>query len=176
MGEHFGREVVLFHGHVGDTQLSAGPEHPPAFGERACLARAQVEDAVGDDLVNAAVRQRDVLDIGVQRVDVLQARLRGGLGGAVEHGGQEVQSGDPAGRPGPPGGQDGVDAVAAAEVQDGVAGPDASVAERAGYAERAVDGDLGDLCEFLGGVRLACHRAGRAGPGQRKLARRIDGR
>ena len=84
MGEHFGREVVLFDGHVGNAQLSAGPEHPPAFGERARLARAEVEDAVGDDLVNAAVGEGDVLDIGVQRVDVLQAGLRGGFGHDVD--------------------------------------------------------------------------------------------
>ena len=31
MGEHFGREVVVLDGHVGDAQLRAGPEHPPAW-------------------------------------------------------------------------------------------------------------------------------------------------
>ena len=55
MGEDLGWELFLGDGEVGDGELAAGPEHAGAFGKHACLSWGEVDDTVGDDVVDALV-------------------------------------------------------------------------------------------------------------------------
>ena len=55
---------------------AAGAQHPEHLGEHGRLVGGQVDHAVGDHHVHAAVRQRDLLDVPLQELHVGRARLR----------------------------------------------------------------------------------------------------
>lgn len=56
VGEDLGWELFLGDGEVREGELAVGSEHAGALGEDACLAWGEVDDAVGDDVVDASVR------------------------------------------------------------------------------------------------------------------------
>jgi hypothetical protein len=53
--EDLGWELFLCDGEVGEGELAARSEHARAFGKHACLPWGEVDDAVGDDVVDAVV-------------------------------------------------------------------------------------------------------------------------
>ena len=106
---------------VGDGEPSARLQHPERLAEHAILVGGQVDDAIGDDDVDRVVGQRDGLDLALEELDVVGARLalvvarqRQHLVGHVEAVGLALRA-DAARR------QQHVDAAARAEIEHGLA-------------------------------------------------------
>ena len=71
-----GRVVhVLVGDHVGDGEASAGPQDPRDLAQHLGLVAGEVDHAVGDHDVDARVRERDLLDVALVELDVLDAGL-----------------------------------------------------------------------------------------------------
>ena len=65
--------------HVGDGEAAAGAQHARGLGEHDALVGGEVDHAVGDDDVDGGVGQRDLLEVALEELDVLDAG-RGGVG------------------------------------------------------------------------------------------------
>jgi hypothetical protein len=70
VGEDLGWELFLGDGEVGDGELAAGSQYAGDLGEHACLAWGEVDHAVGDDVVDTSVAERDGFDVALERLDV----------------------------------------------------------------------------------------------------------
>ena len=64
---------------VGDREASAGREDARRLAQDAGLVGGEIDDAVGDDDVDAGVGQRDLLQVALDELGVLDPRL-GGVG------------------------------------------------------------------------------------------------
>ena len=100
---------------------------PPGRSTRAAsastlsLVAGQVDDAVGDDHVDRRVGQRDVLDVALEELDVVDAGVRGVRARQREHLVGHVEPDRPAGRSDAAGGDEHVRPAARAEVEHGLA-------------------------------------------------------
>jgi hypothetical protein len=73
-----GRVVHVVVGNdVGDGEASAGSEDAGDFAQNAGLVGGEVDDAVGDDDVDALVVEGDLLDVALDELDVVQPRRLG---------------------------------------------------------------------------------------------------
>ena len=57
--------------HVRDREPAAGAQHPGGFGDHLGLVAGEVDHAVGDDHVDALVRERQLLEVALDELDVL---------------------------------------------------------------------------------------------------------
>ena len=57
---------------VGDRQPPARPQHPRRLGEDPMLGPREVDDAVGEDSVEARVLERKLLDVGLDDLDLAE--------------------------------------------------------------------------------------------------------
>ena len=157
-----GVQVVRRHD-VADPDPSARPEHAPHLLEHLGLVGGQVDHAVRDDHVDARVGQRDVLDVALEELDVLGARVGGVAPGEVEHLVGHVEAVRVPGRPHAPGRQQHVDPPARTQVEHGLAL--AQLGDRGGVPapEARQDRGVGELGAFgrlveLGAPHLAVRR------------------
>ena len=118
---HLGRHLAANHD-VGDREAAAGLEHAEGFAQHAILVGREIDHAVGDDHVDGVVGQRDVLDLALQELDVLDAGLALILSRQRQHLVGHVEAVGLARRTDAPGRQQHVDAAARAEVEHGLAG------------------------------------------------------
>ena len=141
--------------HVRDGEASPRPQYARGLADHAALVGAEVDHAVGDDDVDAGVRERDLLDVALEELDVLDAR-RARVGTRQrEHLVGHVEPDRLAGRARRGGGDQDVGAGARAEVehrlalvQIGDGGGDAA-------AERGVDDRFGRALRVAGAVERA---------------------
>ena len=148
--------------------MSASISRPPGFKTRCAsckrllLIEGQVEDAVADDRVEAAVREGEGLGLAHLKGDVgkTQPRLVGP--GALDHGGGDVQAHHPAAGPHQMGRHQGVHPGAAADVQDRVPGVKGPQAEGIAHAAEGGQDLRGKIPDDLRGIALQFH-AGLAG-------------
>src|SRR5436190_15783408 len=124
---------------VGDGEPTPRPQHAERLGKDAVLVRREIDDTVGDDDVDGPGRQRDVLDLASQELDVLDARLPLVVPRQREHLVGHVQPVRLARRPDPLGGQEDVDAPTRAEVQHRLPWPEVGERRRVAAAERRDD-------------------------------------
>ena len=102
---------------------------PPGFSTRKAsrstlsLSRRQIDHAVGDDHVDRIVGQRDRLDLALEKLNILRARLLLVLAGEREHVVGHVEAVGLAGRPNATRREQNVDAAARAEIENGLARP-----------------------------------------------------
>lgn len=89
--------------HIGDGKTATGPKHSGRLGQDCALVSGQVDDAVGDDHVHAAVLQRDRLQVAFQELGILYAGLPGTGSGQLHHLCGHVQPDCPSGRTDPAG-------------------------------------------------------------------------
>ena len=106
---------------VGDGEAAAGLEHAGGLAQHLRLVGREVDDAVGEDDVDGVGRQRDRLDVALEPVHVLDARLRLVGAGEVEHLVGHVEAVGGAGGADAAGGEQDVDPAAGAEVEHGLA-------------------------------------------------------
>src|SRR5436309_3519876 len=71
---HGGGNLAADH-HIRHSEPAAGLENAEGFVQHPTLVGGEVDDAVRDDHVHRCVRQRDVLDLPFQELDVRDARL-----------------------------------------------------------------------------------------------------
>ena len=131
--------VVVGHD-VRDREPAAGLEHPGGFAQDPGLVGREVDDAVGDDDVDAVARQRDVLDVAAQPLHVGHTSLGLIATRQVEHLIGHVQ---PIGQPreaDAPGGEQHVDPAARAEVKHGLALVQLGDRDRVAAAQRGQHG------------------------------------
>src|SRR5690606_5986758 len=69
-----GQEATAHHD-VGDREPAAWPEHSPRLAQHAVLIAGEVDDAVGDDDVDAGVGQGNLLDVPLEEARVLDTGL-----------------------------------------------------------------------------------------------------
>src|SRR5581483_924753 len=120
LGALLGREVVVGH-HVAHTDAASRLQDAGDLGEDRGLVRREVDHAVGDDDVDGARRERDLLDHAAEEMDVTYARLTCVLLRQREH---LVGHVEPVHRPGRTDalrGENDVDPAAGAEVEDRLA-------------------------------------------------------
>ena len=135
--------------HVGNGEAPAGLQHAEGLAQDAVLVRRQVDHAVGNDHVHRVVGQRDVLDLALQELDVLDARLPLVLARQGQHLVGHVEAvGLAAGR-NPPGRQQHVDAAAAAQVQHRLARLQLGQGRRIAAAQRSQHRRLGQFALLL---------------------------
>ena len=128
---------------VGYLEAAAGLEHPPDPLHHHHFIRAEVDHGVADDHINGLIVYRQLLGEAPAAVDVIEAELSGAGSGLLQHGGGHVYSDDASAGADLAGGDESIEAGAAADVEDGLAG--AQVAEGEGVAGtgKGVDGALG---------------------------------
>ena len=148
-----GRQLALDHD-VGDGEASAGLEHAEGLAQHARFVATQVDDAVGDDDVDAVVRQRDLLDVTLEEARVLDAALLAILLGQSQHLVGHVQAVGEAGRADAPGRQQHVDAAAGAQVEHRLAGLELGQRGRVAAAERGEHGRGGEVGDLVDGVQV----------------------
>jgi hypothetical protein len=100
--------------HVRDGEAAARLEDAGGFADHAALVRREVDDAVGDHDVDARVRERDVFDVALEPVHVLDPGLGLVRAGELEHLVGHVQAVRRAGGTDAAGGQQDVDTAARA--------------------------------------------------------------
>ena len=88
--------------HVADREAPAGAQDARGLAQDLRLVAGEVDDAVADDDVDAVVGKRDVLDVALQELGVLGARLVRVAPGQLEHLVGHVEADRPAGRAYPP--------------------------------------------------------------------------
>src|SRR4249920_3481577 len=120
LGPRRGREVIGRHD-VADPDPAARLEHATHLLEHRELVCGQVDHAVRDDHVDARVRQRDVLDVALEELDVLGARVGCVAPGEIEHLVGHVEPVRVAGRPDPSRREQHVDPAARTQVEHGLA-------------------------------------------------------
>ena len=137
--------------------MSDTAKRPPGFSTRNAslqhpvLVAGQVDDAVRDDDIDGVVGQRDGLDLALQELDILDARLLLVFAGERQHFVGHVEAvglargADAARR------KQHVDAAAGAEVEHGLAGLQLGERRRVAAAERREHGRFGQRA-FLGHV------------------------
>ncbi len=140
-----GRVQVLVGDDVADADAAAGAQHAEGLGQDAGLVGGQVDDAVGDDNVDAGFGQRDGLDAAGQELGVGHPGGRGVVAGQGDHVGRAVQAvslpagGDAAGR------QQHVDAAARAQVQHRLAGVQRGDGDRVAAAQAGPQRAVGQV-------------------------------
>ena len=121
---------------VRDGESPAGPDDPEHLPEHLALVRRQVDDAVGNDEIGAAVLDRKILRVAFAELDV-RRRIAEVLhhdrrvpSGQCKHLVGHVYTDDPAGRADTTGGFEAVDTPARPDVQYGLPWPDRRQAGR----------------------------------------------
>src|SRR5215468_3883733 len=138
-----GRRHLAAHHDVGHGKATAGLEHAKGFGQHTILVGREVDHAIGDDHIHAGLGQGDLLDLALEELRVLDARLALVVAGEGEHLVRHVESVGFAGGPDAPGGEKHVDAAPRAQIQHGLAGLE--LGERRGIAAAKRGG-----CGFAG--------------------------
>ena len=128
---------------VGDGEPAAGLEHAGGLAQDLGLVAREVDHAVGDDHVDAVARQRDLLDVAAQPLDVGDAGLGLVAAREVEHLVGHVQPVGQARRADAAGGQQHVDPAAGAEVEHGLALVQLGDRDRVAAAQRGEHRGLG---------------------------------
>src|SRR5438132_2579380 len=80
--------------HVCELHSSAGPQHAKDLCEDSVLVRNEIDDAVGDDNVDARVAERKVLDLTLDELDVFGPQLFRSRPGSRQHLQRHVDPGD----------------------------------------------------------------------------------
>ena len=131
---------------------TSGLEDPQGFAEHPWFVRGEVDDAVGDDGVRPVVLARQVLDLAEPELEPGRKHLR--LSGAVARPGEHlrghVHAHHLARRAHGVGGEEAVDARAASEVDDVLAGQE--LREPHGGAAADAQIRVANLGEVTGGV------------------------
>src|SRR5690606_2602198 len=153
-GGAFGGVEAGFGDDVADAKSPAGVQDAEGFGEDAGLVCGKVDDAVGDDHVDAGVREWDVFDVAVEEVCVVGSGLGGVGAGEGEHVVAGVQAVGGSAGADAAGGQQYVQAAAGAQVQDGVSGAQFGAGEWVAASEAGAQGGLGYpvLARVPGGI------------------------
>ena len=128
-----------------------GFRHAKGFAQHPVLVGRKIDDAIGDDHVDGVVGQRNVFDLALQELDVLDAGLALVLVGQRQHFVGHVETVGFAGGPDAARRKQNVDAAAGAEIEDDLAGIQLRQRRRIAAAERGQQSFLGDLAG-LGGV------------------------
>src|SRR4051794_17084324 len=151
---------------VGDREAAAGAQDTGGLAQHPGLVGGEVDDAVGDDDVHRVVRERDVLDVALDELDIVDAGLGGVPVGEGEHLVGHVQADRAAGGPDAAGADEDVRAGTGAEVEDRLALVQFGDGGRPAAAERGLDrrgGGAGGLVAVEGGaVDLDAVGVGRA--------------
>ena len=157
--------------HVRDGEPAAGAQHPRCLGQHLGFIAGEVDHAVGDHHVDACVRERELLEISLAELHVLDSGLGGVALGELEHLVGHVNPDRPAGRTNAAGGDQHVSAGAGAEVEHDLALVQVSDRGRDPAPERRSDRTLGHViglgierrAEHTGRVRRAAASGGAAG-------------
>ena len=139
---------------VGDADPAARAQDARDLGEDGRLVRGQVDDAVADDDVDRVGRQRDLLDVALEQLDVGHAGLGDVALGEGEHLVGHVEAEDAAGRADALGRQEHIDAAARAQVEHPLALVQLGHGDRVAAAERSHHGRVGQLVALEGAVQL----------------------
>ena len=102
---------------TGSAITSLTAKHPRGLADHAVLVGGEVDHAVGDDDVDARVREREFLDIALEELDVGRARLGGVATGQFEHLVGHVEADRAPGGADAAGGDEDVGAGSGAEVE-----------------------------------------------------------
>ena len=100
---------------------AAGAKHASRLVDDLALVGGEVDDAVGDDDVDAGVGEGHVLEVALDELDVLDAGVCGVGAGELEHLVGHVEADRLPGRPDAAGGDQYVGAGAGAEIEHGLA-------------------------------------------------------
>src|ERR1700733_4462565 len=73
-----GRVEVVVGDHIGDGNAASGAEDTRGLAHDLGLVGREVDDAVGDDDIDAGVGKREILEVALDELDVLDPRLSGG--------------------------------------------------------------------------------------------------
>ena len=138
VGGEFRRQRPDVH-HVGDGEASARFQHAESLAEHLRLVGHQVDHAVGDDHVAGGIRDRQVLEFAQAELDIGRAYACGVVSGLGQHLVGHVDADHAALRPDLPGGEQAVEAGAAAEIDQHLAG--AQGRDRLGIA--AAEAEIG---------------------------------
>jgi hypothetical protein len=79
------REALATHDYVRNRETSARLQDPKRLSHNAVLVARQVDHAIRDDDIDRVIRQRDILNLAFEELDVGQAALALVLFGEREH-------------------------------------------------------------------------------------------
>jgi hypothetical protein len=159
--------------HVRDGEPPTGPQHPSGLGEHLGLIAREVDHAVGDHHVDAGVGERQLLEIALEELDVLNPGVGGVAAREVEHLVGHVDPDGTASRADPACGDQHIRPGARPKVQDDLAVMQIGDDGRHSAAQRRVHRGVGGVALPTLGIQGGPEHAGlisrtaaaRAGPG-----------
>ena len=162
--------------HVGDREAPAGAQHARRLGEHALLVAREVDHAVGDHHVHGGVRERDVLEVALDELDVGDARLGRVRPREREHLVGHVEPDRLARRAHAPRADQHVGAGARAEVEHRLALVQVGDRGRHAAAQRRAERAGGRALRLAVGVQARAEHAGLVGAGDAAARARRLGR